>query len=122
MHSRVEDPARKEPEPYRGSERRAHPRYLFPPSLLCRARPVGTAEWWPAQGLDLSRGGMAFMLGQPLTARQILVVELKRTAPEVLLTRLLRVIHAFDQPGGTWRVGGQFIRELSSADLERLLF
>jgi hypothetical protein len=50
------------------------------------------------------------------------VVELKRTAPDVTLTKLLRVVHAFGQPGGTCRVGGQFLQELAPSDLERLLF
>jgi hypothetical protein len=64
---------------------------------------------------------MAFLLDHPLTARQVVVVELKRTAPDVTLTRLLRVVHAFGQPGGTRRVDGQFFQELAPADLGRLL-
>jgi hypothetical protein len=64
---------------------------------------------------------MSFLLAHPLTARQIVVVELTRTAPDVTLTRLLRVVHAFGQPGGACRVGGQFVRELAPAELERLL-
>jgi hypothetical protein len=64
---------------------------------------------------------MAFLLTHPLTARQIAVVELTRTAPDVTLTRLLRVVHAFGQPRGSCRVGGQFFQELAPADLERLL-
>jgi hypothetical protein len=64
---------------------------------------------------------MTFILAHPFTARQIVVVQLTRTAPDVTLTRLLRVIHAFDQPEGSCRVGGQFVRELAPADLEGLL-
>jgi hypothetical protein len=82
---------------------------------------VGSDEWWPGHGLELSQGGMAFLLAHPLTTRQIVVVELTRTAPDITLTRLLRVIHAFDQPGGSCRVGGQFVRALAPAELERLL-
>ena len=121
MHSRSDSSAGKQPESCRGPERRAHPRYLFPLSLLCRARLIGSGAWGPGHGLELSRGGMAFLLDHPLTARQIVVVELKRTAPDVTLTRLLRVVRAFDQAGGTCRVGGQFLQELAPADLERLL-
>jgi hypothetical protein len=82
---------------------------------------VGSDEWWPGQGLDLSQGGMSFLLVLPLTSRQIVVVELTRTAPDVTLTRLLRVVHTFDHPGDTCRVGGQFVRELATAELEQLL-
>ena len=121
MYNRFENSAGTQPEKYRGPEHRAHPRYLFPLSLLCRVRSVGSDEWWPSHGLDLSQGGMSFMLAYPLTAHQIVVVELTRTAPDVTLTRLLRVVHAFDQPGGPCRVGGQFFRELAPADLEQLL-
>ena len=121
MFSRFENAAGAQPEQYRGPERRAHPRYLFPPSLTCRARLVGSDEWWPGHGLELSQGGMAFLLDHPLTALQVVVVELKRTDPDVTLTRLLRVVRAFDQAGGTCRVGGQFLQELAPSDLERLL-
>jgi hypothetical protein len=80
------------------------------------------AEWWTCQGLDLSLSGMALALPQPVTARQVVVVELVRPDRDVSLTRLLRVAHVVDQPGGTCRVGGQFMRALSPAELDTMLF
>jgi hypothetical protein len=108
-------------EGYAGVERRSVPRYLFPRSLSCRARPVGGAEWWPGQGLDLSLKGLGLFLPQPLSVGQIAIVELKRPDRDVCLTRLLRVAHAFHQPNGMYRVGGQFLHDLTAAELEALL-
>ena len=109
-------------QPCSGPERRSAPRYLFPPHLSCRARRIAGSEWWTCQGLDLSLNGMALALPQPVTARQVVVVELVRPDRDVSLTRLLRVVYAVDQPGGTCRVGGQFLRDLSPAELDTLLF
>jgi hypothetical protein len=106
---------------YAGVERRSVPRYLFPRSLCCRARPVAAAEWWPGQGLDLSLKGVGLFVPQALGVGQIAVVELKRPDRDVCLTRLLRVAHAFLQPSGMYRVGGQFLHDLKVAELEVLL-
>jgi hypothetical protein len=89
--------------------------------MSCRARRIAGGEWWTCQGLDLSLNGMGLALPQPVTARQVLVVELVRPDRDVSLTRLLRVLYAFDQVGGTCRVGGQFMRDLSPAELDTML-
>jgi hypothetical protein len=107
---------------YTGVERRSVPRYLFPRSMTCRARLIAGKEWWACQGLDLSVRGMALALPQPVAVSQVIVVELVRPDQDVSLTRLLRVVYAFDQPGGTCRVGGQFVRDLAPAELDKLLF
>jgi hypothetical protein len=109
-------------KPYSGPERRSVPRYLFPRHMACRARLIAGTEWWTCQGLDLSVKGMALALPLPVTVSQVVVVELVRPDRDASLTRLLRVIYAFDQPGGTCRVGGQFVRDLSPAELDTLLF
>jgi hypothetical protein len=109
-------------QPYLGQERRGMPRFLFPRHMSCRARRMACAEWWACEGLDLSLNGMALALPQPVTAGQVVVVELVRPDRDVSVTRLLRVVHVFDQPGGTCRVGGKFIRDLSPAELDAMIF
>jgi hypothetical protein len=105
------------PEP----ERRAHPRFLFPSSASCRARPFGRSDWWPGKGLDVSLAGLAVRLPQPPASGQLLVVELQRMDPGLLLLRLLRVVYCCPIRGGGYRVGGQFLRMLALDELEQLL-
>jgi hypothetical protein len=122
MGDSVHGTSRSGQQPYLGQERRGVPRFLFPPHMSCRARRIAGAEWWACQGLDLSLNGMALALPQPVTAGQVVLVELVRPDRDVSLNRLLRVVHVFDQPGGTCRVGGKFIRDLSAAELHAMIF
>jgi hypothetical protein len=89
--------------------------------VSCRVRFAANNEWLAAHALDLSRVGMALVLPQQLTAGQLLIIELRRSKPDVFLTMLLRAVYAYPLPSGSYRVGGQFFRELAPTDLERML-
>jgi hypothetical protein len=102
-------------------ERREHPRFLFPESAACRVRPLQSSSWWLCRGLDVSLGGLAIVLPEAPSAGQLLLMELRRANPELLITRLLRVAYCIPIVGGGYRVGGQFQRLLAPAELDGLL-
>jgi c-di-GMP-binding flagellar brake protein YcgR len=75
----------------------------------------------PATVLNISAGGVALQVAEPLGAGELLSVELRRGDGPVVLTTLASVVRVTAPQSGERVVGCNFINELSDADMSALL-
>jgi c-di-GMP-binding flagellar brake protein YcgR len=71
--------------------------------------------------LNISRGGMALLIGQHFEPGTILTVGLDSTTQDFLPPLKARVVHAQQRPNGDWVLGCAFVRPLTDEDLQALL-
>jgi hypothetical protein len=100
-------------------ERRASPRHAVSAGALSRTLDGQDAIWWGATVRDLSATGIGLSLCYPFRAGTYLAVDLQGPGG-TRRTVLTRVMHARDQPDGTWHVGCEFVKQLTDSDVERL--
>jgi hypothetical protein len=81
---------------------------------------AGDAIYWGATVRDISISGIGLTLCFPFRAGTYLAIDLQEHggATRSLLTR---VVHALDQPDGTWHIGCEFVKSLSDSELELLV-
>jgi hypothetical protein len=81
--------------------------------------PAGArADAWRARVFNLSRAGVGLVLERQFDPGDVLAIDLPVRPPDGSKTVLARVAHATPGPGGTWLVGGAFLRQLDSAVLQ----
>jgi hypothetical protein len=87
--------------------------------LEALTRPVEGTDgiFWGATVRDISTKGIGLTLCYPFRAGTYLAVDLHdpRGNTHSLLTR---VVHAVDQPDGTWHIGCEFVKPLTESDLD----
>jgi hypothetical protein len=71
--------------------------------------------------LNLSVGGVAVAWPYRASTGQVLQVRLWRAQPDFSRTILFRVVHVSPLPDGDFRIGGEFLGELSEPELSMLL-
>lgn len=74
---------------------------------------------WSARLLNIAVGGMALLVPEPVAIGELLSAELRDADGRSVVTILACVVHTQNSPEGQI-VGCNFIRELSSADVEAL--
>jgi hypothetical protein len=91
--------------------------------LESTCQPLSTARGlqWTAKILNISRGGVALLLGRRFEMGTLLAIEVPKTKTQNSLTFLARVVHVSGKPAGTWQVGCAFTQEISEDDLQALL-
>ena len=77
--------------------------------------------FWTARARDISRGGLSLDLSQRFDPGTILAVKVLSTNQTSAHALTVRVIHIREQEAGSWRVGCEFIDELSDDDLHAIL-
>jgi hypothetical protein len=82
---------------------------------------VDTLEPLDAWIVDLSQGGLALLLPQPLPDGTLLFIELE-SAPQVQPVKAwANVVRSTRTDDGSWQVGCEFVNRLSEKDLASLL-
>jgi len=101
-------------------ERRRAARRKPNPRTLCRiVLAEGTVR--PATIRDLSVSGMGLFLRRALEPGLNLDVDLLQPLRAFSCRVPARVVHSCEQPGGVWKVGVAFVRELSPEEFQTLV-
>ncbi|HEV3203523.1 MAG TPA: PilZ domain-containing protein [Gemmataceae bacterium] len=103
-------------------DRRVGVRYIRALKTYCQ-RGLGEPDqvWWIGQIRDISSSGIGLFIQHDFEPQAILTVELENSARNNSCTVQVRVVHSTPQPDGFWLVGCTFLKELSEAELEKLL-
>ena len=101
-------------------ERRAAHRRTGKGEALTRPLEAGDTIFWGATVRDISTSGIGLTLCFPFRAGTYLAIELQETGGAARSV-LSRVVHALDQPDGTWHIGCEFVRPLTESDLDILV-
>lgn len=70
---------------------------------------------------DISRNGLALIVGASIREGTELVIDLKTRNPGICLTLLARVIRATQEVEGSWIVGCEFITTPTDEQIKALL-
>jgi PilZ domain len=99
-------------------ERRAFQRYPADLEAPCRAVAGARADAWRGRVFNISTAGVGLVLDRRCEPGAVLAIDLPGAASGHPRTLLARVIHATPGPGGTWLVGGSFLRRLDAEALQ----
>src|SRR4051794_21485827 len=97
-------------------ERRTSPRFRLDRPTIARLYIPGADQSHAAWVQDISLGGASLVCGKSFEPFRLLRLELSRG--EVPHELPARVVHAEEQPDGTWRAGCEFLPRLTSEDLD----
>lgn len=78
-------------------------------------------DCWPAVVLDISRGGLALILGRRLEIDTTVVVDLQTPHAPAARSVPARVVHVRPHGSGHWRIGCELLEQLSPEQLQALL-
>jgi hypothetical protein len=95
-------------------ERRASARYAADLDAACRAVAAARPDAWRARVFNISAAGVGLVLGRRVEPGTLLALDLPNPASGCARTLMARIIHATPGPGGTWLVGGSFLRRLDA--------
>jgi PilZ domain len=86
------------------------------------SRPIGAQDTlsWAAQVRDLSSGGIGLVISHPFRPGTYVAIDLQR-GTALARSLLARVVHANEQPGGTWSIGCEFVKPLTQSDVDLLI-
>lgn len=98
-------------------ERRAAQRHASNVEALTRPLEATDTISWGATLRDVSTTGIGLSLCYPFRAGTYLAVDLPESGGGIRSV-LVRVVHAADQPDGTWHVGCEFVQPLTESKLE----
>lgn len=121
-------PASLDPGGQQGPERRAWVRFPCTQGSVVtlessfHADAADNGETWPATVMDISVGGLALVLGRRFEPGTVLSLEWSGRDANQTSTLLLRVLYAKPQGFGHWLVGGAFLQQLTSEELQALLW
>lgn len=101
----------------KGAERRAAVRYSCNRETTCRSITASTDISWPAEVLDISRGGLGLLLDRRFEQGTLLDVDVQTANPHSARTLLVRVVNVRKQGVGQWILGCAFADELSDGEL-----
>ena len=100
-------------------ERRAAVRYQCSNSASCSS--LAPFERLNGMMRDISRHGIALILGTSIREGTELVIDLKTRNPGICLTLLARVIHSTQGDEGTWIIGCEFVTTPTEEQIKALL-
>jgi hypothetical protein len=103
-------------------DRRVRVRYIRALKSYCQ-RGLGEPDqvWWIGQIRDISSSGIGLIVQHEFEPQAILTVELENRARNNSRAVQVRVVHSTPQPDGFWLLGCTFFKELSKAELQKLL-
>jgi hypothetical protein len=103
------------------AERRAHVRYAH--ALRTSCRPLGreAGARWDAHVHDVSRTGVAFLMGREVRPGSVLVVALEGLGGRFSRPLLVRVLRVRSEGERGWEVGCSFVTPLAEDDVQSLL-
>jgi hypothetical protein len=106
-------------------ERRVWARQATSVDSVCQPVAAETAleaeTGWPAEIVEISRGGIGLRLERRFEPATPLIIELPTTSEEPSRLLGVRVIHATLYTDGRWYHGCKFLVELSEEDMRTLL-
>jgi hypothetical protein len=88
-------------------ERRASVRYQCSEEISCSS--LAPFDRLSGKARDISRGGVALILGARIRVGTEVLIDLKTRNPGIALTLRARVVHATPEAEGSWIVGCEFI-------------
>ena len=100
-------------------ERRAAVRYQCSTSASCSS--LAPFERLSGTMRDISRNGIALILGTSIREGTELVIDLKTRNPGICLTLLACVVHSTQDAEGNWIVGCEFITTPTEEQIKALL-
>ena len=100
-------------------ERRASVRYQCSHGVSCSS--LAPVERLSGRMHDISRHGIALILGTSLREGSELLIDLKTKNPGICLTLLARVVRATPEDEGSWIVGCEFITTPTEEQIKALL-
>lgn len=101
----------------KGAERRAAVRYSCNRETTLRSLTASTDISWPAEVLDISRGGLGLLLDRRFEQGTLLDIDLQMAGRHSVRTLIVRVVNVRKQGIGQWILGCAFADELSDAEL-----
>jgi hypothetical protein len=101
-------------------ERRSEPRLSPSEELVCKILDRTGRPWQPANILDLSQHGIRISTTLVPRSGYLWLVLLTKKSDGFARTMLIRIRHSSREGTGNYIVGGKFIRDLSSIELEAL--
>src|SRR5262245_19001355 len=100
------------------AERRSHPR-LQPAGLLtCQVRMPGREESMPGTVQNLSAGGLALLVDQPVPPGTRIQVLMTNPAHTSRLSLTVTILRSEPELSGNWFLGGEFDRTLMPNELK----
>jgi hypothetical protein len=103
-------------------EQRHDPRHECALDATTRPLEAQDAFGWGASVRDISAKGIGLSLCYPFRAGTYLAVDLAgKNTHSASATILTRVVHAREQPDGSWHLGCEFVQPLTQLELETLL-
>jgi hypothetical protein len=100
-------------------ERRASVRFQCSTSASCSS--LAPFERLNGMTRDISKTGIALILGTSIREGLELVIDLKTKNPGICLTLLARVVHSTLEAEGTWVVGCEFITTPTEEQIRALV-
>src|SRR5207245_7184009 len=101
------------------ADRRAAVRYQCSNSASCSS--LAPFERLNGRMRDISRTGIALVLGTTVREDTQLVIDLKTKNPGICLTLLARVVHSTPADEGSWIIGCEFITTPTEEQITALL-
>lgn len=111
-----------EKSPAGSDDQRAWVRYPAKGLVLFRLVAAADGPARTAEMADLSPGGVGLILTEKLEPGAALTVHLRRTNNRPDWPMLACVVYLTDRPDGKWAAGCHFLRELSEAELNELVW
>jgi hypothetical protein len=99
------------------NERRTAARYACNLESTCQPLTGAAAQSWPARVVDISAGGIAFVLERRFERGALLSMRLESPDGDLARNLLLRVAYAKADVDGSWRHGCAFASELGDDEL-----
>jgi len=87
------------------------------------SRPLDTHDTlsWGAQVHDVSAHGIGLIVCYPFKPGTYLAIDIDGYPAATRRTLLARVVHAQDQADGSWKVGCEFVKQLTQSEVELLV-
>jgi hypothetical protein len=104
-----------------GVKRRKRERFRCPIAAMGKLQFPGRNDRLDVWVINLSKGGIGINLSHPLDTGAEVTICLKSDDQKTLFQKDSRVIHSTQQIDGSWRVGCEFVSEMSDDELDTLL-
>ena len=104
-----------------GVRRRKRERFRCPIAAMGKLQFPGRNDKLDVWVINLSKGGIGINVSHPLDAGAEVTIYLKSDDQKTLVHRNSRVVHSTQQIDGSWRIGCEFMTEMSDDELDTLL-
>src|SRR5271155_4501175 len=96
-----------------GMKKRKLERFRCPIAAMGKLQFPGCSDRLDVWVINLSKGGIGINLSQPINSGAEVTICLKSDTQKTLFQKNSRVIHSTQQIDGSWRVGCEFLSEMS---------